>query len=133
MEEFRDRKRQNGRRIQECKTVSSTRNSCHEEIKNLKMGSSSAVCSEASTRIGLGSGTFAGAQPLSSKWTEDVDSKKTGIQGVESRFHKKKHSKDYEQSSKNSSGRCGEVPRKMSESGTRSVAQKNFVEHVVQV
>ena len=31
-----------------------------DEIKNLKMGSGSTLSSEASTRVGLGSGTFAG-------------------------------------------------------------------------
>ena len=31
-----------------------------DELKDLKMGSFSAVCSEASTRVGLGSGIFAG-------------------------------------------------------------------------
>ena len=39
-----------------------------EEIKNLKMGST--VCSHASTRVGLGSGTIVRPPPLSSRWTE---------------------------------------------------------------
>ena len=39
-----------------------------EEIQNLKIGSGSIVCSEASTRVGLGA--FARPSPLSSRWTE---------------------------------------------------------------
>ena len=38
-----------------------------EEIKNLKMGTGSRVCSEASTGVGLGSRTFA-RRPLLSFW-----------------------------------------------------------------
>ena len=56
------------------------------EIKNLKMGSGSTVCSEASTGVGLGSGTS--ARPSS-------DSKENGIQGVGHRFHAKEQSGDY--------------------------------------
>ena len=41
-----------------------------EEIKNLKMGSSSTVSSEASAWVGLGSGTFARPPPLATRWTE---------------------------------------------------------------
>ena len=39
-----------------------------EEIKNLKMGSGSTVCSDAGTGVGLESGTFARPPPLSSRW-----------------------------------------------------------------
>ena len=39
-----------------------------EEIKNLKMGCGSTVCSEASTGVGLGSGTFTWSPPLTSRW-----------------------------------------------------------------
>ena len=41
-----------------------------DETKNLKMGHSGAVCSEASTGEGLGSDIFARPPPLSSRWTE---------------------------------------------------------------
>ena len=41
-----------------------------DEIKNLKMGSGSIVCSEGSTGMGLGSGTFAWPPPLTSRWNE---------------------------------------------------------------
>ena len=40
------------------------------ELKNLKMGSGSTVCSEASTGVGLGSGTFVRAPSLTSRWKE---------------------------------------------------------------
>ena len=51
-----------------------------DEIKNLKMGSGSTVCIEASTGMGLGSGTFAQPRPLTSRWNETFHSKKDGIQ-----------------------------------------------------
>ena len=41
-----------------------------DEIKNLRMGSGSTVWSEASTGVGLGSGTFARPPPLTSRWNE---------------------------------------------------------------
>ena len=55
-----------------------------EEIKNLKMGSCSTDGSEASTGVGLGSGTFAQPPPLSSRWTGTWISKEDGIQERES-------------------------------------------------
>ena len=70
-----------------------------EEIKKLKTGSRSTVGSEASTGVGLGSGTCARSPPLSARWT-DTDPKKTGIQGVDHRFHTKEHSGDYKLSKK---------------------------------
>ena len=42
-----------------------------EEIKNLKFGTGSRVCSEASTGVGLGSGTFA-RRPLLSSWRTET-------------------------------------------------------------
>ena len=65
-----------------------------DEIKNLKMGSGSIVCSEASAGMGLGSGTFARPPPLTSRWNElfiprkmefkgwVTDSSKASLQGV---------------------------------------------------
>ena len=41
-----------------------------DEIKNLEMGSGGTVSSEASTGVGLGSGTFARPPPLTSRWNE---------------------------------------------------------------
>ena len=41
-----------------------------EEIKNIKMGSSGIVSSEASTRVGPGSGTFARSPPLAPRWAD---------------------------------------------------------------
>ena len=43
-----------------------------DELKNLKMGSGSTVCSEASdgAGMGLGSGTFARPPPFSSRWND---------------------------------------------------------------
>ena len=43
-----------------------------DEIKNLKMGSGSTLSSEASTGVGLGSGTFARPPPLTSRWNEII-------------------------------------------------------------
>ena len=40
-----------------------------DELKSLKMGSGSTVCTEASTGVGLGSGTFA-EHPPTSRWNE---------------------------------------------------------------
>ena len=37
-----------------------------DELNNLKMSSASTVCSEASTGVGLGSGTFIKPSPLTS-------------------------------------------------------------------
>ena len=41
-----------------------------DEFKNLKMCSGSAACSEASTGVGLGPGTFARPPPPSSRWID---------------------------------------------------------------
>ena len=41
-----------------------------EELKNLKMGNGSTVCSAAGTGVGLGSGTFARPPPLSARWND---------------------------------------------------------------
>ena len=41
-----------------------------EEINNIKMGSSSTVSSEASIRVGLGSGNFAGPPLLATRWCD---------------------------------------------------------------
>ena len=41
-----------------------------DKLKNLKMVSGSTLCSEASTGMGLGSGTFARPPPLTSRWNE---------------------------------------------------------------
>ena len=41
-----------------------------DELNNLKMGSGSIVCSEASTGVGLGSGTLARPPLLTSRWNE---------------------------------------------------------------
>ena len=66
-----------------------------EEIKNLKMGTGSRVCSEASTGVGLGSGTFARRPLLSSWWTETWIPRKMELKGVDQRFHKEEHSRNY--------------------------------------
>ena len=60
-----------------------------EEIKNLKMGTGSRVCSEASTGVGLGSGTFA-RRPLLSSWrTETWIPKKWNSKGWITDFTKR--------------------------------------------
>ena len=41
-----------------------------DEIENLRMGSGSTVCSEATTGVGLGTGKFARPPPLTSRWNE---------------------------------------------------------------
>ena len=41
-----------------------------DEIKNLKVGCGSTVCSEASTGMGVGSGTVTRPPPLTSRWSE---------------------------------------------------------------
>ena len=70
----RNNKLDNKMGIQErrkCKAVGSKELAVmNDEIKNLKMGSGSTVCSEASARVGLGSGTFARPPPLTSRWNE---------------------------------------------------------------
>ena len=52
-----------------------------DEIKDLQMGRSSTVCSEASTGVRLGSGTFARPPPLSSRWTETFIPRKMEFKG----------------------------------------------------
>ena len=53
-----------------------------EDIMNLKMGSGSTVCSEASTSVGPGaSGTFAGPPVLASRYN-DVRSEEEEVQGL---------------------------------------------------
>ena len=52
-----------------------------DEIENLKMGSGSTVCSEASTGVGLGSGTFARPRPLSCRWNETFNPLKMKFKG----------------------------------------------------
>ena len=47
-----------------------------DELHNLKVGSGSTVCSEASTGMGLGTGTFARPPPLTSRWNETFVPKK---------------------------------------------------------
>ena len=50
-----------------------------DELKNVKMGSGSTLCSEASTGIGIGSGTFARPPPLTSRWSEIFHSEEDGM------------------------------------------------------
>ena len=52
-----------------------------DEIKNLMMGSGSTVCSEASTGMGLGSGTFARPPPLSPRWNDTFIPRKMEFKG----------------------------------------------------
>ena len=52
-----------------------------DEMKNLKMGSGSAVCCEASTGMGLGSGTFSRPPPLPSRWNEIFIPRKMEFKG----------------------------------------------------
>ena len=59
-----------------------------DEPKNVKMGSGRTVCSEASTGIGLGSGTFAPPPSLTSRWSENFHSEENGIQKVGSLFER---------------------------------------------
>ena len=57
-----------------------------DEINNLKMGSGSTVCSEASTRVGQESGTFARPPPLSSRWTEIWIPRRKELKGLVNDF-----------------------------------------------
>ena len=71
------------RKAQTRKQVSSyKRNSCHEgRNQKYQMGSSSTVCSEASTGVGLGSGTLARPPPLSTRWDDPWVPRKLELQG----------------------------------------------------
>ena len=59
-----------------------------EDIKKIRMDSGT-VCSEASTAIGLGSGTFARPPPLSSSWTETWVRRKLEFKGWNPDFTKR--------------------------------------------
>ena len=52
-----------------------------DEINNLKLGSGSTVCSEASTRAGLGSSSFARPPPRSSRWNDTFIQRKVEFKG----------------------------------------------------
>ena len=52
-----------------------------DELPNVKMGSGSTVCSEASHGIGIGSGTFARPPPLASRWSENFILRKMEFKG----------------------------------------------------
>ena len=52
-----------------------------DEIKNLKMGSGSTVCSEASTGLGFGPCTFARPPPLASRYHEIFIPRKMKFKG----------------------------------------------------
>ena len=52
-----------------------------KELAIMKDESGSTVCSEASTGVGLGSGTFARPQPLSSRWNDTFIPRKVEFKG----------------------------------------------------
>ena len=52
-----------------------------EEVKTFTMGSNCTASSEASTRVGLGSGTFARPPPLATRWADPWAPRKLEFKG----------------------------------------------------
>ena len=52
-----------------------------DEIKNIEMGSSSTVCSEANTGVWLGSGTFVDLPSMAARWADPWVPRKLEFKG----------------------------------------------------